>query len=363
MKVLFEGLSPNIGGIETATYSICKYLIKDGHEVSFLVDSNLQIAYQDEYEKHGCKIFRVENRKKSYTKYLNDLKEVYSENNFDIIHINVMSYSLFERILYAYKYSKAKVVVHSHFTGYSSGYYRTRFLHQVGKLILDKNKFYKIACGKAAGDYMFENSEYTIINNGIDIDRFKFSEEKRDEIRHEFGIEDDTKVILDVSRFAPVKNHEFLIDIFTEYLKLNENSKLILIGEGEEKESILQKVKELNIENRVIFAGQRTDTNKIYSAADVYVIPSKDEGLNISVCEAQINGLKCFMSTNVDTRSNITGNVKFLSLEETPKKWAEEIFKCDKRDKDILEKIPDEYKLDNTNLKLYEFYNKILKEG
>lgn len=362
MKILFEGLSENVGGIETFTYNLCKYLIKNGHEISFLVDSNLKIAYQGEYEKEGCKIFRTENRKNSYKKYLNDLKKIYLENDFDIIHINVMSYTLFERILYAYKYSKGKVIVHSHNSGYKKGYYRTRFLHIIGSLFLNKKRFYKIACGELAGKYMFKNDDFIVINNGIDTDKFCYSEENREEIRNEFKIEKDTKVILDVAKLSRVKNHIFLLEIFVEYLKLNKSAILMLVGDGELKNEIEGRVKELGIDKNVIFTGKRTDTYKIYSASDVYVIPSTSEGLNISVCEAQINGLKCYMSTNVDRNSDISGNLKFLSFDEGAKKWAEKIYNDDKRDYDVLKKIPDGFKLESTNNKVLKYYNDILKE-
>ena len=111
IKILFEGISQNPGGIENFVYNIYKNMDKDLYDVSFLVDGNVKIAYYDDYEKDGCNFFYTENRKKSYFKYLKDLKEIYTKNQFDIIHINVMSFSLFERITYACKYSNAEVIV------------------------------------------------------------------------------------------------------------------------------------------------------------------------------------------------------------------------------------------------------------
>lgn len=363
IKVLFEGISQNPGGIENFVYNIYKNMDKDLYDVSFLVDDNVKIAHYDDYEKDGCKFFYTENRKKSYFKYLKDLKEIYTQNQFDIIHINVMSYSLFERITYACKYSDAKVIVHSHSTGYAKGYYKTKLLHKIGKIFVRSKKFYRIACGESAGKFMFGKSNYTVINNGIDMDKFKYSEQARNEVRHEFKIDRDTTVISHVGVFYPVKNHNFLIDIFNEYLKVNSNSHLVLVGDGFLKSKIEQKVDDLNIKDKVILTGKRNDVNKIYSASDVYVMPSISEGLSISLCEAQVNGLKCYTTDGVDRNSDISGNVEFLSLKKEAKYWAKEISKNTLRDFDVVNKIKSEYDLKNTCKAIYEYYSKLLNKS
>ena len=360
IKVLIEGISQNLGGIEIFVHNLYENLDKQKYEISFLVDKNLKVVYFDEYKKDGCKFFYVENRKKNYFKYLSDLKEIYTKNQFDIIHINVMSYSLFEKIIYACKYSNSKVIVHSHGMGYKKGYYKTRFIHFIGKQILKNKQFYKIACGEKAGKYMFGNNKFTIINNGIDFDKFTFSSRYRQEIRDEFKIDNNIKLIGIVAAFFPVKNHTFLIDVFKEYNKLNSNSKLFLVGEGPLKSIIKEKVKEYDLENNVIFAGKREDANKIYSAFDLYVIPSISEGFGISICEAQINGLKCYTSTSVEKGSNISGNVEFISLEKSAKYWAEQMIQDDERDIDVLNKISDKYSLKKSCESMCEYYENIV---
>ena len=357
IKILFEGLSSNLGGIETFIYNLYSNMDKNKFEISFLVDKNMKIAYYDEYEKDNIKFYYTENRKKNYLKYLHDLKDIYSNNKFDYIHINIMSYSLFERITYACKYSNAQVIVHSHNGGYTNKLYRTRFLHQIGKFMIRKCKFIKVACGEKAGKFMFGNQKFVIFNNGIDIDKFKYNLNNRKKIRKELNIADDTFVIGLVAAFLEVKNHNFIIAIFKEYLQFNTNSLLLLVGEGPLKDLIKNKVKYYNIEDKVLFLGKRDDTDKLYSAMDCYVMPSFSEGLSISLCEAQVNGLKCYTTDGVDKDSNITGNVDFLSLNKSSKEWAEYIYKSNnKRDKDVLNKIPDEFNSQKSYEKVYHFY-------
>lgn len=357
IKVLYEGLSSNIGGIENYVYNLCKNMDMNLFDVSILLDYGVTFPFAGELEKIGCKFVYITNRKKSYKKYLSELRELYSHNDFDIIHINVMSYSIFERITYACKYSNAKVIVHSHSTGYNKGYYRTKILSFIGKLMTRKCDTINVACGKQAGEFMFGNKPFVVFNNGIDLDKFKFNNESRQQIRNELSIGEDDLVIGLVAAFFPVKNHDFLIDIFEEMIKKSNNLKLVLVGEGLLQDEIKRKVDSLGLSDKVFFLGKRLDTNRVYSAFDLYTMPSLNEGLSISLVEAQVNGLKCYTSTNVDQSSNITGNVEFLSLDQTAKYWADYVLNSDNsRDKNVLEKVPDEFNAKNSYAKVYQFY-------
>ena len=362
IKILYEGLSGNLGGIETSIYSLCNNIDKKKFEISIMLDKKVKFPLKQELENKGCKFFYVTNRKTNYLKYIEELKDLYVNNNFDIIHINVMSYSIYERITLACKYSHAKVIVHSHNAGYKKGYYRTRVLHKIGKWKIRNYNFEKIACGPEAGKYMFGKDKFTIFNNGIDYDKFRFSAKNRSSIRAKLNIKDNELCLGLVAFFSPVKNHTFLIDIIYELNKLNKDIKLVLIGVGQLQDSIKKKVEKLNLTENVVFLGKKIDANKYYSAMDAYIMPSISEGLSISLCEAQVNGLKCYTSDGVDKKSNISGNVEFLSLTKQPKEWAEHILQSNNsRDKNVLEKIPEEFNAKKSYKKIYKFYEDILK--
>lgn len=361
IKILYEGLSSNMGGIETYVYNLYKNMDKDKFEISFLIDKGLKISFYDEYKKDGIKFFEVENRKKNYFKYLNDMKKIYKNNDFDYIHINIMSYSLFERITYACKYSSAKVILHCHNGGYSkdSKYKRTIFLDKIGRYLTKKynKEILKVACGEKAGLFGFNNEPHLIFNNGVDTNKFKYSKENREKFRKIYNIKDNETVFGLVAMFNDPKNHTFLIDIFNEYLKLDKNTKLLLIGEGYLKETIENKVKDLKVSDKVLFLGKQTNVNELLSSFDVYVMPSLYEGLSIAIVEAQVNGLKCYTSDGVDKNSNITGNVEFLSLEKGAEYWAKYIYdNKNDRDNDVLNKIPEEFDAIKSYKKVYDFY-------
>ena len=362
IKILFEGISSNLGGIEKFVKSVYDKIDKEKYEISFLVDADVKAVFEEEYKANGCNFFAVTNRKNSYIQYLKDLKAIYKDNKFDIIHINMMSYSLFERITLACKYSKARVIVHCHNGGFSkdSKYKKTIILDKIGKIFVHKymKKIIKVACSEKAGRFAFNNSFFTIINNGIDVEKFVFNQSARLKLRTEMGFDDDDFLILLVGMFNDFKNHEFLIDIFSKYKKLDKSAKLILVGEGYLQKKVKEQVNNLKLNDEVFFLGKRTDVNEILSMCDVYVMPSKSEGISLALIEAQVNGLMCYTSNNVDKNSDITGNVEFLSLDMSAEKWAKEIYnnKDKGRDLDAHKKIPLMYKSDNCFEKLFEIY-------
>lgn len=358
IKILYIGLSPNLGGIETYLYNLYKNMDKSKFEVSFLVFKGKKVCFYDELKAEGVKFFEITHRNKNYRQFLKDLKEVYSNNEFDYIHQNLMDFSCFERITYANKYSNAKIIIHSHNAGFGKNIgIKTRILHKIGKHKIKNINYIKLACGKEAGNFFFGVENYIVMNNGIDIKKFSYNDVYRKEIREEFDIDDNTTIIGQVAKLEKQKNPIFLIEIFKEYLKLNSSSKLVIVGEGSLKETILRKIEKYNIKDNVIFMGRREDVYKIYSSFDVFLMPSLYEGLSISLIEAQANGLMCYTSDTVDNSSNITGNVKFLSLNNDAQFWAKEIYNSNcNRDMAVNKKIPSEFYSNNSYKKIMELY-------
>lgn len=361
IRVLFTGLSNNMGGIESFLINIYRNIDKDKFDVSFLIFKGEKVCFYDELKKNGVKFFEITKRKSNYLKFISDLKNVFKNNEFDFIHFNLVNFNCTERILIANKYSKAKIIIHSH-NGNIEKSLKNKILHTIGKISLRKVNYIALACGEEAGRFLFNNNNFKVINNGINFENYMYDEKIRKQYQKELKIGNSFVMGL-IARFDDQKNHEFLIDIFEEYLKLNDNAKLVLIGEGRLLPQIKNKVREVKIEDKVIFLGRRADANKLYSLFDIYIMPSKFEGLSISIVEAQVNGLTCYTSNNVDRKSNISGNVKFLDLNMKAKEWAKIIYEeNNKRDMEIVNKIPKEYDIRNTVCELTEIYRKNMEE-
>lgn len=162
-----------------------------------------------------------------------------------------------------------------------------------------------------------------IINNAIDLDKFKFDENIRKKKREELGISKDTKVIGHIGRLVTVKNHTFLLEVFNEVYKKDKNVILILAGAGPLENEIKEKIKSLNLESNVKLLGGRNDANELYQVFDLFILPSLYEGLAVVGIEAQASGLPCILSNEVPKETKILDSSEFVSLTEPKEKWAE----------------------------------------
>ena len=250
--------------------------------------------------------------------YLKSLEDLFRKNQYRIVHSNVNTLSVFP--LYAAKKAGVPVrISHSHSTSNAREWKR----NIIKNILRPFSKRYAtdyFACSELAGRYLFGNKTFDqgkvkIIHNAIDLDKFKFDPEARKKLRKELDIDEKTIVIGHVGRFVKQKNHDFLIDVFNEYHAKTPDSKLLLIGTGPLEEKIKAKVKKLNLENSVLFLGQRNDTNKLYSVMDVFCLPSLYEGLPVVGVEAQAAGLLCIVSNKVSKETKVTENFIFLPLD------------------------------------------------
>lgn len=361
MKILLIGMTTNIGGIETLLYNIATNLDKTKFEIYFLDMTAKKIAFYNELVEKNIEVIKVTSRRENFLKHVIDLKQVFKNYKFDVIHFNIMDFSLFEPLYLANKYSKAQLILHSHNGGGSNRVsLKYKVLNTIGRTVVKKINYERIACGEQAGNWMFGNKPFTILNNAIDIEKFSFSQSYRNEIRNELDIDEKCYVIGQVAKLEEQKNPLFLLEIFNEYQKNNPNSKLLIVGEGNLLNEVKKRADDYKIGDKVLLVGKKMDAFKYYSAFDILVMPSIYEGLSITMVEAQVNGLKCITSDNVDKNSNLTGNVKFISLEKTANEWSEEIVQLEKiRDDKIIDKIPREYKSSYLYEKLEGIYQNI----
>ena len=216
------------------------------------------------------------------------------------------------------------------------------------------------ACGKAAGDWMFGGKAYQLLPNAIAAEKYIYEEEKAKKIKKELDLEKNI-VIGHIGRFNPQKNHKFLIDIFEKCFEKNQKVRLMLIGDGEGRKEIENKVKERGLQDNVIFMGVRKDVPELLQAMDVFVFPSLYEGLPVTMIEEQAAGVPAVISNRVSEECIITKDlVKVEGLEETPEQWADKILKQAKINKsDRNEEIKKaKYDVETTAKWLEEYYLK-----
>lgn len=323
-KILIIGLTERMGGVETFIYNTTRFSDKSKYEYDYLVHGADYCVFEKEInefysdEKH---IYFIRKYKQNPLGCIKDLLHFFRTNGKKYTYVHLQTGATSE-ILYIFPFcmfNKFKIISHSHNgNGYSP------IINKLFQPIINWVSHKKLSCSEMASIWLFGNkhaNEAVIINNGIDTEKFMYDVEKRNIIRKQYGINDEF-IIGHIGRFSEQKNHEFILKILKEILKVNPNSKLILVGTGEKEEFIKDLCFKMKIEKHVIFAGSHLDVESYYSAFDVFLMPSLYEGLPIVGIEAQSEGLPCFFSKNISDKICITDRANMLSLSNTPAEWA-----------------------------------------
>lgn len=314
-------------------------------------------------KKNNGKIHVLPERKKKPISYYKELYLLMKQNKYDIVHVHGNS-STISIELFVAKIAGIKIrVAHSH-----NSTCNHLIMHKLLKPIFFKLYTNGFACSEIAGKWMFGNKEFDIINNGFEVENYRFSLDRRNDLRNRLNLK-NSFVIGHVGCFNQQKNHTFMLDVFKEVLKNDPNSVMLLVGGGHTKESIKQKVKELNIENNVIFYGETTDVSSLLCCMDTFLFPSLFEGLGISLLEAQISGLPCILSDVVPIAAKLCNQYYELSLTNNSiQEWAECIVKnkinIENRD-DFIDSHKDElssYDISVLSKKLEEKYFRFINK-
>ena len=326
IRILQIGMSSNPGGVENFIMNIYRNIDRSKVQFDFLVDHNLKnVAYEDEIIALGGHIYREYYRRKElFIEGRKSLKSFFKEHQ-DIVgvhfHANTIN-PMFKVVEVAYKQGFPIRIIHSHNTNYMTKMsIKDKAYEILEKRRLDKISTHLLACSYEAGRWMFNNKDFEVIKNGINVKEFKPNVEIRKKIRKQFNINNNI-VIGHVGRMNYQKNSLFLIDIFNELHKINSNIVLLYIGDGDLKEKVINKIKENHLEGSVILIGAKDNIKEFYQAMDYFILPSKFEGLPVSLLEAQASGLNCYVSNAVSREANITGLVDFFNSKNTAKEWA-----------------------------------------
>lgn len=371
IRILQEVTSMNTGGVETLLMNIYRNIDREKIQFDFMMHREVGTGfYEDEIKRLGGKIYGgIPFNPLNHRKYLNSIDDFFEKHpEYSIIHAH-NAFSMFT-LRSAEKHGVRVRIAHSHNTAPKLLHYKTPF-KLYAKSKVKKYATDLFACSKLAGEYYYgkkavNNNQVIIMKNGIDTEKFDFDEEIRRKKREELKIKDQIAIV-HVGRFNIQKNHEYLIDIFNELLKISKRYKLFLFGEGDLEASIRKKVEKLGLQNNVEFMGVKGNINEYLQAMDIFILPSLFEGLPLTGIEAQTNGLPCLFSSTITKEVAVTELAEFISIKEDPKIWANKIIetteknmkRCGKK-----EKVDSEgYNIKDTVKKLEEFYIKKYNEG
>lgn len=310
------------GGLETMLMNYYRNIDRSKVQFDFLTHRSKKADYDDEIEALGGKIYHLPRLNPFSRSYLSALDRFFKEHReYQVVHCHQDCLS--GVVLKVAKANGVKfTIAHAHSAS------QDKNLKYLIKVIAKKNiKKYSdqlFACGDEAGKWMFETDDFKVINNAIDTDLYTYNQEKSLEVRRILGIEGKF-VVGHVGRFNYPKNHKFIVDVFDEVQKIDPDSVLMLVGDGDLRGEIEDKVKALGLVDKVKFMGVRSDVNELMQAMDVFLFPSLYEGLPVTMVEAQAAGLKCIISDKVPTECALTNNVQVVKLEDSPKIWANQV--------------------------------------
>lgn len=325
------------GGVETVIMNYYRNIDKSKVQFDFVMHKGALASYIKEVEKYGGRVYEITSYKTNIFKYTYEIFKIIKTQGYQVVHSNMNSLSGFS--LFAAYLGGARVrILHNHTTDSPSEGIRTiakRLLRPFAKTFA--NQYW--ACSKLAAEWMYgkklmAKGKITIINNAIDLEKFKFNEDKRRIIRKQLNLE-NCFVIGHVGRFVKTKNHKFLIEIFNEILKQKQDAKLLLVGDGPLRADIERKAYSLGIKDKIIFTGIRNDVADLYNAMDVFVFPSLYEGLGMVAVEAQVNDLPIVVSENIPKEVEVTDNVEFISLRGDKNTWNKKIINAKRKKKNI----------------------------
>lgn len=327
-KILMLGMSPNLAGTETFIYNYYKTFDKEKIQVDFIKRTKDKVVHEDEILENGSKVFYIPQKRTDFKEYRKVMKDFFEKNakEYDAIWDNTMLLSNIDFLIYAKKYGIKDIIVHSHIASTSNKGIK-RVLHEINKkrLSLYANKFF--ACSEVAADFLFngKSREKTyVIHNAINIEDYKYSEEKKKNLIQEFGLA-GKKIIGTIGRSSAQKNHIFFVDIAKELLKKEKNFLIIIVGNSNNSPLHIElenTIRENNLEKYFLFVGSQKDIESWLSLFDVFVLPSLFEGLPFVAVEAQANGVPTILSTGISYETMITDNVKYIDLNTDIGEWS-----------------------------------------
>lgn len=319
IRILQVVTNMSYGGLENLLMNYYRNIDRSKVQFDFLTHVDIHQDFEEEIAALGGRLYRLPRLNplsSSYRKALYTFFHNHPEYRIVHSHLNCMSALL----LKAAKRSGVPVrIAHSHTSSLDRNW--KMILKYLYRPLIPHYATALFACGKKAGDWMFCGAPYTVVQNAIDARQYRFDGDVSRRMRRELGL-DDHFVVGHVGQFRAEKNHLFLIDVFAEVLKLQPNSRLVLVGKGPLMEPAMQRADALGIREKVLFLGTRADIPELMQTMDVFVLPSLYEGLPVTMVEAQAAGIPCVISDGVPPECALTDTVVQLALSDSPLHWA-----------------------------------------
>lgn len=326
-KVLVFGMTENPGGVESVIMNYYRAMDRSLVQFDFLCNSQT-VAYEEEIVALGGGVYKIPARRDGRRAFHQALDAFMSAHarEYCAIWVNVCSLANIDYLKAAKRHGIAKRIIHCHNAANGDSFLRG-LLHRYNRGVVRRVATDFWSCSDQACPWFYgaeagELSHYQLITNAIDPAQFTPNPQVRQSYRRQLGCE-DALVVGHVGRFHFQKNQSFLLDVVAELAQMGQPVKALLVGQGEDLGPMKEKAHGLGLESQVEFLGVRPDTAQLYQAMDVFVFPSRFEGLPMALLEAQASGLPCVVSDAIVPEIQVNENLYRLSLQDSPRAWAE----------------------------------------
>lgn len=319
MKILvINTVRFKLNGISTVIMNYYRAMDKTNLQMDFIAIDEPIEEYKKLFERYGVKYFVI--KKDNIFTYFIELTKVAKKETYDIAHVHGNSANMVVELLACWRAGIKVRIAHCHNTS-SLHPIMHRLFYPLFSLLCT-NRF---ACGNAAGKWLFHNLPFVEIKNGIDLHKYSYDEDVRKEYRNKINASNKF-VIGHIGNFIEQKNHTFLLDVFAQLIKEQNQCVLVMISDGNLLNPMKKKAHELGIDDYILFLGKTMEVCNYLQAMDIFILPSLYEGFPVVLVEAQAAGLPCIVSDTVSKEADLTDSIKFVEINDQ-KKWVEEINK------------------------------------
>lgn len=325
--------------------------------VDFLCLEHIASPFLQKIRKNGSKYYVLPERNfkavKKNTEYINS---VLTSDRYDEVHVNIV-YGIASAVLRIAKKNGIGVrIIHAHNPRETTDIKNTVRFYRFNERTNHWATHF-LACSESAGKSLFGKRKFTVLKNAVDVKKFEFNGAIREEYRKNLHIEN--KFVLGTScRQEQQKNPFFIIDVFEQLRKRTDNAVLLWAGYGSLMEKVRAYAEKKGIADELIMTGNIDYMNNLYSAMDMFILPSRYEGLGMVLIEAQCSGLYCLASDRVPRDTCVTDRIEYISLKKDAAYWAERIIKnTAERTAGNIESVSEKgYDLNTEKNSLAEFY-------
>tara|TARA_R110002124_G_scaffold218136_1_gene384008 strand:- start:42745 stop:43842 length:1098 start_codon:yes stop_codon:yes gene_type:complete len=309
-----------LGGISSVVMNWYRNLDRSKYQFDFISFNDGPL--RQEILALGGKIDIIATIKQQPIEHIKAINRILSSTpRYDVVHVhNSFKNGL---LLWLAKYKGVKVrVCHSH----TSGVENKLLLPFIGllKSIVIRASNVHLACGVSAGKFLYAKQPFTVLNNAISVPRYLAKPQDNSDLRQQFGLPLDKKIVLHVGRFSVVKNHQFLLQL-AQQRNLDSSIHFVCVGEGPLKDDFARKIQAENQQARFTLLPATPNIAQLLQSADGFIMPSLFEGISVALLEAQASALPCLISNTIAKESDM--GLKLISFHDLDDRssWLEQL--------------------------------------